>query len=662
MLKSVKGINKGDLIFWGVAVVLILPRIILSFFGSPLIYSEGLAILDDGLMYEAAKSIVDGNWLGEYGPYTIGKNMFFALFLAFVHITGIPYLVMVNILFLLACLFFTFAISPIIKNRYIKLAIFAFISYNPIMFESYNQRLYRDSIYPALVLIVFGGVIGIALRYKKRAVSSIFYAVLGGLAFGAAYLNREDGIWLLPFIVCGIGATVLFILLDKQTTEKIKKIIISGSLLVVAGVVITAYAYMNYLHYGRFILNDFTSSEFAGAYGQMLRYGNEEFMPVFPLSYQSRVELYEASPMLEELAVDIEKATWNKVYNGVYDISGGGLYWGLRGAAAEKGVYSDPITSKEYFESLEAELISLYDSGELEARYNFSPSLSVPFDLDVIHHLVPEMISSFEMIFFYNDFDYYPSTYDLIYNYQQEQLNFVNEGVYDSVKVVDENIVVKLWAATAFDKIVDIELYDKSGEKIDFSYRREAAYDVADSVSQNNGFKWDINLESRFIIEAQVPYGEYFEIVFHTSSDVFRIGVTESGELTNGEGFISYIEDYYSIEKNIITSDIVTGIYLVVKFLGSVYSAITLPLFLFSLFLIFYKINIKKDGLVLLILLGILLSIIMRVAMVSYVEVTAFGIGTYAMYLSSVFPLLLAFIAISFSFLGKINFLKKRGI
>ncbi|MEG2770103.1 MAG: hypothetical protein RR902_04725, partial [Oscillospiraceae bacterium] len=51
------------------------------------------APIDDMLMFRAAQSIVNGNWLGEYGWLTISKHMFFALWLAFLNICHIPYLI-----------------------------------------------------------------------------------------------------------------------------------------------------------------------------------------------------------------------------------------------------------------------------------------------------------------------------------------------------------------------------------------------------------------------------------------------------------------------------------------------------------------------------------------------------------------------------------------
>ncbi|MEG0832795.1 MAG: hypothetical protein RSG78_02130, partial [Oscillospiraceae bacterium] len=48
--------------------------------------------------------------------------------------------------------------------------------------------------------------------------------------------------------------------------------------------------------------------------------------------------------------------------------------------------------------------------------------------------------------------------------------------------------------------------------------------------------------------------------------------------------------------------------------------------------------------------LAMLLVAVLRLGMIAFVEVSAFGIGTYAMYLAAVYPALIAFCFASFSF------------
>ncbi|MDO4566532.1 MAG: hypothetical protein Q4B42_04305, partial [Oscillospiraceae bacterium] len=79
-----------------------------------------------------------------------------------------------------------------------------------------------------------------------------------------------------------------------------------------------------------------------------------------------------------------------------------------------------------------------------------------------------------------------------------------------------------------------------------------------------------------------------------------------------------------------------------------IWPALALALFALALDLraAFRELKEKKPGIVsarAFMLLGLLLSVVLRVAIVSYVEAVSFMIGTYLLYLSSAGPLLLLF-------------------
>ena len=76
------------------------------------------AILDDTLMYEAAKSITEGQWLGEYNWLTLGKYMFFPVWLAMLHTLHIPYLLGGQLLQMIASLAGAWALAPLIRRRW----------------------------------------------------------------------------------------------------------------------------------------------------------------------------------------------------------------------------------------------------------------------------------------------------------------------------------------------------------------------------------------------------------------------------------------------------------------------------------------------------------------------------------------------------------------
>ena len=64
--------------------------------------------------------------------------------------------------------------------------------------------------------------------------------------------------------------------------------------------------------------------------------------------------------------------------------------------------------------------------------------------------------------------------------------------------------------------------------------------------------------------------------------------------------------------------------------------------------------KLSKEGMLNIVLLGLFLMALLRCFMIAYVEVSAFNIGTYGMYLSTEYPLL-----ILYSFVGTLKNFEK---
>ncbi len=195
-------------------------KLLLSYTQYVTIYPP-LAPLDDDLMFKAAQSISQGTWLGAYNYLTISKHLFFSLWLAFLHAFKIPYLVGNMALWALASLALTAAFSPVIKRNWAKLFLFCGLLYNPATSAQFSTRIYRDSIFPALCVFFFAGLIAVAFRHKKPLKALLPWLFLYGTAFGCIYLCREDGLWLASFGVVAI--TITGFLMLKASQEKAKE-------------------------------------------------------------------------------------------------------------------------------------------------------------------------------------------------------------------------------------------------------------------------------------------------------------------------------------------------------------------------------------------------------------------------------------------------------
>ncbi len=391
-------INKP--VLYGVMAILTIFRLFLAYTQMATI-TPPLAPLDDHFMFTSAVSIVDGNWFGEYNFLTLSKHNFFSIWLAFLHILKVPYLVGNAFLYAVSCVMIIIAIKDTLNSNTLKALLYAALLYNPSMWASYTTRVYRDAIFPSLCLIFFAGVIGIGLRYKKPLKEKILYLLLIGFSYGAIYLTREDGVWILPFYITALIITA-FISYREGSKNVLKNTLIYLSPMLISFIIIGLYSYQNYVHYDRFIVSDFTSSEFEKAYGSLASITHEEWHPLIAVPDDVRFKLYEEVPSFKELEDIIENDDFkNGYYN--YKIEGfssGAFYWALRKAVDEAGYYENTATSKEYYERLYNEVVLAIDEGRLESSFMHS-SLTPPIKAEYILPVIEEGFIGLRTVFLF---------------------------------------------------------------------------------------------------------------------------------------------------------------------------------------------------------------------------------------------------------------------
>ncbi len=416
-------------------LVFTLAKLILTGF-QLVLATPDFAILDDTLMYEAAKSITEGNWLGEYNWLTLGKYMFFPVWLAGLHTLHIPYLLGGQLLQMAAALAGAWALAPLLRRRWAMLLVYTVLFYNPAASAAFVAlRIYRDSITPSLSLLLFAGFIGYALRWRQPLKKSVWFLLIGGVGIACSYLNREDGVWFLAFAIPAMLVTAGFLLWDKSAPQRVAKL---GCLLVpfaMLGCGILAFCAVNQQYYGRFVLSDFTSSEFKDAYGALTRVTQEDPQNKVPVPYETRMRIYDA---VEEFAFLEPYLETDMMYNNFGSVPdkefyAGGFYWALRSAAQDAGIYSDASTAQQYFRSLADAVNAACDSGLLEAgpaRSGTTPTIRA-------EHILPTIKETFinlgRVLTFSQADPYYKTTLSTQLNGQpelrQEYEEFLGCGV-----------------------------------------------------------------------------------------------------------------------------------------------------------------------------------------------------------------------------------------
>lgn len=133
----------------------------------PLQYAVN-ALHDDALMVNLANYIYSGELLGKYDSNTLVKGLSGPLFLAFNRFIGISYEDALCLLYIFTCLIIIIAFRSKL-NAAMQAVVYTVLLFNPASMNSYSfQRIYRCSLTPAQVLLLFGFFWSVFFNKKQR--------------------------------------------------------------------------------------------------------------------------------------------------------------------------------------------------------------------------------------------------------------------------------------------------------------------------------------------------------------------------------------------------------------------------------------------------------------------------------------------------------------
>ena len=333
------------------------------------------AIHDDNLLVERAYSILDGKWLGEYGPFTLSKGCFFSLFLAVNYLLHIPYIYAATAYYSLACIIFTYGIKPIFKSRLLIGIVFAVLLFNPAsLTPAILSHLYATFLPMAQGIWVIGCFAGMYFRKEKNLSSLFFWAIVGGIGLAMMMLTRDDAIWILPFIIIAsiIYVVSLLIILGKKrrTKEKIVNIlVILVPFLILFGCESIVRS-LNTQYYGVNTVNESSNTYYAATVKLMYSIDAEDSgIRYVSMTRDKLKKLYKVSPTLADIesTLELKLDEWGNLDHdpGDDEVEDGFFTWAFHQAVEECGYYDDGETSEEFFENIYNELLEAVDNGDL---------------------------------------------------------------------------------------------------------------------------------------------------------------------------------------------------------------------------------------------------------------------------------------------------------
>lgn len=339
------------------------------------------SVHDDALYWGNAHQIMKGHWLSAYNQMTLTKGPGFPLFLAVNAILGIPVTLSVALLYLFSCLLIANTLYEIGLNKYLVLTIFIVILLHP---ELFPTIIIRDNIYPALSLIIISGVIKFLFAPPEQEfqLSSI---VPYGLVLGLFWVTREEGIWVVPGLLCLLFLKALQL---KKQNAPIKTIFYRFAyFLLIATLFVSLIASVNYFKYGKFEVVDFKGLAFSQALKSLNSVDVGEEIPYLPVSSAKRQIIYKISPSFSQLKDFFEDKgnMWTSFGCPIYpqtcgDYAGGWFMWALRDAVALKGYYKNSMLAAEFYNNITKEIETACDIGTIKCKSNpvpFMPNITI---------------------------------------------------------------------------------------------------------------------------------------------------------------------------------------------------------------------------------------------------------------------------------------------
>jgi len=592
----------------------------------------GNATYDDALFISWAKSMLTFNWLGPYNHLTLAKGPFYSMWIVTSFILGIPLLLSQHLLYIAAILTFILAIKPVINSQKVLLIIFIVLLFNPMTYSTeIMYRTIREGIYPALTLLVVSLSIGALLRYNKPLKNILYFNLCLGLSFSAFWLTREEGIWLLPFMI--LFSILNFLLLLKNSSKNwVKVLLVCISPYLVFACAIFSLSLVNYVKYKVFITVEFKEREFLNAYGALARVKSDNWKPQIPVPKNVREKIYKVSPAFTKLEPYLEGEIgkrWAKESNS-NEIQGGWFLWALRESVENAGYYKDGITSAEFYQTVANEINKACDEKKLICASPRS-SMMPPWNGNYNLHLFKSIIKGLFVLCSLEGFDPYNrqsvlpgATLNLIQLVTGERLN-----IYDQLI-----LIVNTYSP---DSLVNLSIRKSNDDTlVYYTLKRGSGGNVLYKNLLLEGKNISNAKESKYVITTDCLKGCYLEI--ETEKSIKKVALDNNIQSINTPNL------YFEIVEKYTTKNILNNLKLkILDIIGHVYMFILPIIFLIGivgyLFSTIKVFQTQKQLLNWVILTAIMATIFVRILILSLIDTTSFS-AIIPIYLSPLYPLL----------------------
>lgn len=392
MLESVKRITKKHGFIIAIIIFAILKQILITSIPITPYPNQGY---DDDMMVEMAKNIRAGNWLGDYTSNILVKGPVFPIILAVINYFGLSYIGTMNIIYTIACIFFVYVIKDIFKSKKSLFAIYLVLLFNPVSYAFWTlQRVYRNGITLAQVLFIIGSLFAMYQRKEKSAKKILPFGIIGGLSLATLWLTREDGIWILPFVLVVtaiiIVSTIVQYLKNSQKEKQkinwkefIGKLVVSILPIIILFTSLHITRAINYRKYGVYEYNEINDGYFGKVIKIIYSVNTDEDIQYVTATRKKINILYEYSETLNSIKPELEASMdawdYNDRHPGDTQVEDGWFWWALKQAAENANIYENAKTSDEFYKKVYNEIEQAINEGKIETQISMPSKLMSPW-------------------------------------------------------------------------------------------------------------------------------------------------------------------------------------------------------------------------------------------------------------------------------------------
>ena len=632
-------------------------------------------VYDDALMVKLSKNIIEGHWLGIYDNNTLIKGVGFPVFLAILKFLNIPYLFGMNVLYILACIYFIYVIKDDIKNKSLRILIFIIMLFNPISYAEYTfQRVYRNGTGIFQTIFIFSAIYFIWKNKLKNIKILLPHIFIASINIVFLWHSRDDSMWIIPFLIVSMGLTSICILINYFLNRKDSNAIFIKTILKILCILMpiwilifstTSIKLLNYKKYGVFIEKE-TNSNLGKVLNVFYQVKAHEKIYRVDNTREKINRICEVSETLNSIKPQLmdSLSIWSQFDSAPNDgeVENGWFSWALEYAVYNSGKYFSAQESNDFYGKIFSEIEYALNTGKLERENDILVSFLPPFHEEYKKDLLKFYLGYLEYI---SEFREMESTNTI--SEESDSLDAVRLVDFEFVtsnKVVSRNSSnIRLVGWYFLKNKEDFKLYltNEKQQSIaeitridspdianvynlnpDLNYRFDfVCTDIEQNFNYENLFITSYTLNDEYI--ESIPLNEYIQnAAIETNDSTYSITIASIDKRADPS-------EAYS-RKSIQILNTIKSLYSKSGKVLLVVSIITYVLLLFTIILKLFKhTNVSQDIDVILILTAILLSLLLLTAGVAYTGLTCCYTFMY-LYLACTFPLFVMFVTLSIGY------------